>query len=387
MLKYYRPNNVTQDTGTVLISGKCPAVNAAYLESKLRQASANGYAAVIIDFCRTGDFSDILNCCNYHDQHFFTAGRDNYKIRDMSLRTAAAELRRYARLAGYDSSVCAQMTAFLNFLIKLELDAEKSSSVKQLLRKFSNQEKLENELIGLVRKKLLTRQEAQDHIQTYLEYAAGGLTADTLLSELEFMLNCGGDNSFSLTDLRRGEVAVLCADQINSNETNDYLCRTWTSDLISLSEHIPLFIAVNTGFHAQINRLYELFETFAERQDSDLFYSSYDLFSGISEEDARSFAAMFRYNVFGSHNGDSAQKISGMFPEQWVTQINYSDAQNRRILGESLIDMIFDTDHTVTVSSSMIKERIFPAQNISALSGREFIIFDTLLNTIRSSYV
>ena len=385
-IQYYRPNNVSLDGNTLLISGQCAQIKAIYLAEQLKQAAGRGCKAVVIDFGRTGNFSGILDSCGFHSQHTFVAGRDNYTPNETPIREAILNLRTHARRLGYEHSSYAQMTAFLSFL--MNLDPGNCSSIQQLLRKFSNQEKLENVLLSLVRNRSITCQEAEDNIQIYLEYAASGITADTLLSELEFILKPDiGMNAFSLSELRQGEVAVLYASENNSTDLNDYMARLWTSDLIYMSDNDPLFIVINAGHHPQIDRMYELVETVSHKPNVSIFYSTYDIFSGVSADRAKAFSKLFRYDIYGRHTNDSAQAISSMFSEQWLTQFNYTDARNQRIMGESLIDKLLGTDRTMTVSTSLIKESIIPAYSIVGLTDYEFIIFDTLTNEVRSASI
>jgi hypothetical protein len=56
-------------------------------------------------------------------------------------------------------------------------------------------------------------------------------------------------------------------------------------------------------------------------------------------------------------------------------------------MGESLIDKMLGTDHTMTVSTSLIKESIIPAYSIVGLTDYEFIIFDTLTNEVQSASI
>ena len=64
-IQYYRPNNVSLDDNTVLISGQCARIKALYLAEQLRQAARTHCKAVVIDFGRTGDFTSILDSCGY----------------------------------------------------------------------------------------------------------------------------------------------------------------------------------------------------------------------------------------------------------------------------------------------------------------------------------
>lgn len=385
-IQYYRPNNVSLDDNTVLISGQCARIKALYLAEQLRQTSRTRCKAVVIDFGRTGDFSSILASCGFHQQHAFVTGRDNYAPIETPIREAVSNLRTHARRLGYEHSSYAQMTAFLSFL--MNLDSGNSRSIQQLLRKFSNQEKLEKVLLALVRNRTITGQEAEDNIQIYLEYAASGVTADTLLSELDFILKPNiGANTFSLSEIRQGEAAVLYASENNSTDLNDYMARLWTSDLINMSDNDSIFIVINAGHHPQIDRMYELVETTSHKPNVRLFYSSYDIFSGVSVDRVKAFSKLFRYDIYGRHANDSAQAISSMFSEQWLTQFNYADAHNQRIMGESLIDKMLGTDHTMTVSTSLIKESIIPAYSIVGLTDYEFIIYDTLTNEVQSASI
>lgn len=385
-IQYYRPDNFTLDDNTVLISGQCARVKALYLADQLRKAAAARCKAVVIDFGRTGSFSGILNSAGFHLQRSFVVGKDNYAPIDTSVRDAVLNLRTHAHRLGYEHSSYAQMTAFLNFLINL--DSGNCHNIRQLLKKYSNQEKLEKELLLIVRNKTMTVQQAEENIQTYLEYAASGVTADILLSELDFILRPDTEaNAFSLSDLRQGEAAVLYASENNSTDLNDYMARLWTIDLIHMAESEPLFIAINAGHYPQIDRMYELAETVSHNPHVSIFYSSYDIFSGVSADRAKAFSKLFCYDIYGRHTGDSAMAISSMFSEHWLTQLNYADAHNRRIMGENLIDKILGTDHTMTISTSLIKESIIPAYSIAGLSDHEFIRFNTITNEVRSASV
>ncbi len=385
-IQYYRPNSVSLDDNTVLISGQCARIKALHLAEQLKQAARRRCKTIVIDFGRTGNFSSILDSCGFRLQHTFVTGRDNYAPKETPIREAVSNLRTHARRLGYEHSSYAQMTAFLSFLISL--DSGNCHSIQQLLRKFSNQEKLEKVLLSLVKSRAITGQEAEDSIQIYLEYAASGITADMLLSELDFILKPNiGANTFSLSALSQGEAAVLYASENNSTDLNDYMARLWTSDLIHMSDSDSLFIVINAGHHPQIDRMYELVETISHKPNVKLFYSSYDIFSGISTDKAKAFSKLFRYNIYGRHANDSAQAISSMFEERWLTQFNYADAHNQRIMGESLIDKILGTDHSTTVSTSLVKESIFPAYSIVNLTDYEFIILDTLTNEVQSSTI
>jgi len=382
-IQYYRPNNVSLDDGTVLISGQCVRIKALYLAEQLKRALRRGCKTVVIDFGRMGNFSSILDSCGFHSQHTFVAERDNYAMEEIPIREAVSNLRTHARRLGYEHSSYAQMTAFLSFL--MSLDSGNCRTLQQLLRKFSNQDKLEKELLSLVRSRAITGQEAEDNIQTYLEYVQGGVTADTLLAELNFILKPNtGANSFSLSLLGQGEAAILCASENNSTDLNDYIARLWTSDLIRVSETEPLFIVINAGHHPQIDRMYELVETASHKTNVNLFYTSYDIFSGVSADRAKAFSKLFRYDIYGRHTNDSAQAISSMFAEQWLTQFNHADAHDQRILGESLIDRMLGTDYTKTVSTSLVKESIIPAYSIVNFTDCECIILDTLTNEVQS---
>lgn len=382
-MQYYRPNNFAFDGNSVLISGQCAQIKALYLAEQLRQASSSRCKTVVIDFGRTGDFSSILASCGFHQQHAFVTGRDNYAPIETPIREAVSNLRNHACRLGYEHSSYAHMTAFLSFL--MSLDSGNSYSIQQLLRKFSNQEKLEKILLALVRNRTITGQEAEDNIQIYLEYAASGVTADIILSELDFILKPSvGANAFSLLEIGQGGAAILYANENNSTDLNDYMARLWTSDLINMSDSNPIFIVINAGHHPQIDRMYELVETTSHKPNVRLFYSSFDVFSGVSVDRAKAFSKLFRYDIYGRHANDSAKAISSMFSEQWLTQFNYADAHNQRIMGESLIDKILGTDHTKTVSTSLIKESIIPAYSIVGLTDYEFIIFDTLTNEVQS---
>lgn len=385
-IQYYRPDNVVLAGNTVLVSGQCPEIKANFLANELCEASRKRYKTVVIDFGRTGDFSGILEHCGYHTQHVYVVGRDNYTQLGMSVRDAVFKLRTHAQRLGYEHSSYGQMTAFLSFL--LELDSGESQTVQQLLRKFKNQDKLERVLLSLVRRRIITGEDAEESIQTYLEYVGSGVTADTLLAELNFLTKPNADrNSFSLSVLNSGEAAVLYASTNNSTDLNDYMSRLWTSDLIQIADTEPMLVVINAGHHSQIERMYELIETLSHSENVSLFYSSYDLFSGVNADRAKVFAKMFRYDVFGRHANDSAHIISSMFREQWLTQFNYADAHNQRIMGESLIDKMLGTDHTMTVSTSMIKESIIPAYSIVSLSDYEFLVFDTISNDVQSASI
>lgn len=387
-IQYYRPNNAFSGDGTVLISGQCAKMKALYLAEQLKYAARRESKAIVIDFGLTGDFTGILNSAGFLTQHVFTAGQDNYASNEIPIREAILNLRTHARKLGYEHSSYAQMTAFLSFLMRLETASQKSQTIQQLLRKFSNQDKLEKELLYLVRSKVITGQQAEDDIQIYLEYVASGITADTLLAELDFIMRPDvSSESFTLSKVRNGEVAILKASENNTDDINDYMARLWTSDLIRMSNSDSLFIVINAGHHPQIDRMYELAEATSHKANVSLFYGAYDLFSGVNPDRAKAFAKLFRYNVYGRHANDSAQIISSMFSEHWLTQFNYSDSKNQRILGESLIDKMLGTDHTMTVSTSLVKESIIPAYSIVGLTDYEAIIFDTLTNDVQSACI
>lgn len=382
-IPYYRPDNVTLSGETVLISGQCTAVKANFLANKLKDASRRNCKAVVIDFGRTGDFTGILNHCGYHLQHKYDAEKDNYTRLALPVRVAINHLRTHAMRMGYEHSSYSQMTAFLSFL--MEIDSMESQTVQQLLKKFRNQEKLEKILLLKVRSRSLSGEDAEDMIQTYLEYVGSGVTADTLLAELDFITRPNiSDNTFSFSVLGPGEAAVLCASKNNSTDLNDYMSRLWTTDLIQIADDEPLLIVINAGHHSQIERMYELIETLSHSGNVNLFYCSYDLFSGAEVERVKAFAKLFNYNVFGRHANDSAEKISSMFKEQWLTQFNYADAHNHRIMGESLIDKMLGTDHTMTVSTTMVKESIIPAYSIVSMDDHEFLVLNTSSNDVQS---
>lgn len=389
MLQYYQSENVHPAEQRLLISGSCPAVKTVYLSEALKSASRSGYGTIVIDYGRTGDFSAILHHHGFTTQRVFTAGRDNYQPVGISVHTAIFQLRTHAQRLGYDPSDCAMMTAFLGFLTEIEPEDDKSHTIQQLLYRFRNQDKLEEVLITLVRRHVFTRQQATEHIQTYLEYVRSGITADMLLAELKFITtpNQGEGERFSLISPNAGETSILCASENNSTDMNDYLSRLWTADLIQIAENTPLLIIINTGHHQQISRVYELVETLSHKENIRLFYSTYDLFSGVEANQAKAFAKLFNCNVYGTHSGDSAGHISNMFGEHWITQYNCSETKNRRILGESLLDLLFHTDRSVSMTATPVKESIFPAEKITAFSPREYVIFDTLRNTIQSAHI
>ncbi len=157
--------------------------------------------------------------------------------------------------------------------------------------------------------------------------------------------------------------------------------------MIGMSDRAPLFIVIIAGHHPQIDRMYELVETVSHKSNVKLLYSSYDIFSGISVDRAKAFSKLFHYDIYGRHANDSAQAISSMFSEQWLTQFNYADAYNQRIMGESLIDTMLGTAKTMTISTSLVKESIIPAYSIVGLTDYEFIIYDTIINKVQSASI
>lgn len=76
-----------------------------------------------------------------------------------------------------------------------------------------------------------------------------------------------------------------------------------------------------------------------------------------------------------------------MFSEQWLTQFNYADAHNRRIMGENLIDKILGTDHTMTVPKISYQGKHNSCLQHVGLTDYEFIIFDTLTNEVQSAFI
>ena len=381
-IQYYRPDHVSLDTNTILISGHCPEVKTNVASRQLKTASENGYKTIIIDFGRTADFSGLLNHCGYSSIHTFVTGQDNYIPLEIPIYEAVSRLRTHALRLGYSHSVYSQMTAYLNFLMEIDQTSDKSRTLQQLLRKFSNQDKFEREMLSLVRNHTITGQEAEDYIQTYLEFAVGGLTADTLISELEFILKPDiRTEEFSLSHLKPGEAAVLYASNNNSTDTNDYMSKLWSSDLIGMSEKDQLMIIINAGHYSQISRMYELVETLSHKTNTKMLYCAYDLFSDVSAEKSKAFAKIFTYDLYGTHANDSAKIISSMFSEQWLTQFNYTNTRDKRVFHESILDRILGTDHTLAVSTTFIKESLIPAEKIVNLRSREFVIFNTLTNT------
>ena len=392
IISYYRTDSFDSLDGSLLISGICPGIKSRLFSYQLGAACRSGYAAIIIDFGKTGDFNSFLAGCGYTAPKSFTAGKDNYadilRAEGRSVREAISSLRSYASRLGYNHEVCSQMTAFLNLISKLETADDRSRTAGQLLNRFSSQEKLELVLEKQVRNGLISVDEARDIIQKYLEYVSAGVTADHLIDELDFLMTPDDSpNSFSLSDMRPGEAAVLCASGNNTDDLNDHMSLMWTADIIKLAErNTPLIIGINAGHHPQTERMYELTETLCERPNVRLLYSTYDLFAGADEERTKAFAKLFRYDLFGSHSNDSAVKISSMFPDQWTTLCSRSDAHNKRILGENLIDRFFGTDHTETITTSLFKEKIIPAETIVNLMPEEFIVYDTIRNSVRTAY-
>lgn len=388
MIRYYRPNRIEEVGDSLLISGQCPTVKSAYLSQKLKKAASSGHIAILLDYGRTGDYSGIFKHNGYGSQHVFISGQNNYSPIRVSLHTEISNLRTQAQRQGYSYSEAAKMTAFLCFLTTLETEHDRSKSVKSLLRKFCNQDKLEKILVNLVRSHSISRNEAAAHIQTYLEYAKSGITADVLLSEMEFLTTpCLGNNQFALSDIRPGEAAIIYASENNSVDINDYMTRLWTADIIHLSENYPIFLILNTSYQSQIGRTYELIETLSHKSNVSLFYSTYDLFCGADEGQARAFAKMFEYNLYGTHSGDSARVISGMFGEHWITQYTYTDTSNKRIMGENILDRLFKTDYSKSVAATPFKDSIFPAENIVSMTPYEYIIFDTIRNTVQTASI
>lgn len=393
LIRYYRGSSDLEVYNSLLISGICPDVKSRYFMAQLTQASREGYLSVIIDFGRTGDFAGLLNRCGYSAPKMFVAGSENYRdlfhAGSLPVKRAIFHLRNHAARTGYDRVLCSNMTALLSFLADLEMEEDHSHTVGELLDKFSNQDKLEQILEEYVRHGRISVYKARDYIQKYLEYISAGVTADVLLDELHFLMTPGnGKEDFSLLDMSHGEAVVLSAYENNSVDINDYMARVWNSDLIELAnKNIPMLIGINSSYYSQIDRVYELVETLNDKPNVRFFYSVYDLFSGVSEERAKAFAKMFRYNIFSSHSFDSAVKISGLFSEHWVTRFDYADSRNHRIMKESLIDKIFGTDHTTTVSTSLVKESIFPAENIVDLAPEEYIVFDNFTNEVRTAYI
>lgn len=387
-IQYYRPDHVSLDTNTVLISGHCPEVKKNVVSRQLKTVSENGYKTVIIDFGRTADFSGFLNHCGYSSIHTFVTGKDNYLPLEIPIYEAVSKLRTHAQRLGYTHSVYSQMTTYINFLMKIDQAYDKDLTLQQLLRKFNNQDKFEREILSLVRDHTITGQEAEEYIQTYLEFAVGGVTADTLLSELEFILKPNiGTEGFSLSYLKPGEAAVLYASNNNSTDINDYMSRLWSSDLIGMSEKDQLMIVINAGHYPQISRMYELVETLSHKTNTKILYCSYDLFADVSAEKAKSFAKIFTYDLYGTHSNDSAKTISSMFSEQWLTQFNYANTRDQRVLHERMLDKLLGTDYTMTVSTTLIKESVIPAERIVNLRPREVVIFNTLTNTAYSARI
>lgn len=392
IIRYYRTDIADDLDSSLLISGICPKMKSKLFSYQLRSASRAGHTAIVIDFGRTGDFNSFLADCGYPHSKRFTAGKDNYaysfRAENLSVRSAISNLRSYASGLGYSREVCSQMTAFLHLISKLEADDGRSRTVGQLLNRFSNQEKLEIVLEAQVRNRKISMTEGKEIIQKYLEYVSSGVTADCLLDELDFIMTPDNSRgSFSLSDMRPGEAAVLCSSDNNTDDLNDHMSLMWTADIIKLADmNMPLLIGINAGHHSQIERMYKLTETLCERPNVRFFYSTYDLFSGTDEERAKAFAKLFRYDLFSSHSNDSAVKISSMFHDYWVTQYNHADAHNKRLMGESLIDKFLGTDHTETITTALFKEKIIPAEQIVKMPPDEFIVYDTVLNSVRTAY-
>lgn len=387
-LQYYKQSNIGTSEHKILISGQCPMVKSAYLGSAIREAASSNYIAVIIDYSRSGDFSEFFRKNGFSKQRVFVTERDNYNPLTVSIHTAINNLRTHAQRLGYGHSEYAMMTAFLDFLNNLEEPSEKSSNVQQLLRKFRNQEKLEEILISHIKNHKITREDAQADIQTYLEYAKSGITVDILLNELGFITTpIYEKTAFSFSDVRLGEAVILYASENNSTDINSYMTRLWTNDILELSKHYPILLAINSGHHSQIERTYELVETLAHKDNVNIVYCSYDLFSGVDVNMAAEFTKIFNYNLYGVHTGDSAEYISRLFGEHWITQYSYTDTRNQRILSENILDRILKTDRSTSIVSTPIRERVFPPERIMNMSQREYIIFDIVNNLVESMYI
>lgn len=386
-LQYYRPA-YDDAANRIMISGNCPAVKGAYLSGELRKASIHGYITVIIDFARTGNFTSILNANGYRRQHMFITELDNYKPSYISVRDTVARIRTHAQRLGYKHSEYATMTAFLTFLQQLEYGERKSSSLQELLEKFRNQEAVEEHLLTLIRNGIMNRREAEAKMQLYLERVESGMTADILLNEIDFIITPQyGADAFSILNVQDGDAVVLCASCDNSTDINDYMMRLWTCDLINLSRCKPLLIVVNSGIHSQIARSYELIETLSHNPNTALFYATDDLFSGADVSKARAFSKMFCFNLYGTHEGDSAKTISSMFGEHWITHYSYTDTQNRRLLSENVLDRLLKTDYSTAVTATLTKESIYPAENIIAMTPREYIIYNTDTHMLQTAFI
>lgn len=387
-LQYYRPSSNALDANSIMISGFCPTVKAEYLRAELRTASRNKFTTVIIDFSRTGDFSSILNTSGYNRNQTFITGRDNYRSSYITIRDAVLNLRTHAQSLGYKPIEIATMTSFLALLQQIESTGDKSLSVQKLLNKFRTQQDVEEYLSLRIRAGEISRRDAEITVGAYLERASSGLTADVLLSEIEFISTPDFDGSaFSIADVPTGNAVVMCASRDNAVDTNDYMMRLWTSDLIGLSESRPLLVVVNSGIHSQITRSYELIETLSHVHNCLLFYAADDIFSGAGTQKVKAFSKLFTYNLYGTHDGDSASLISSIFGEHWITHYSYTETRDRRLLSENVLDILFKTDYSTASTATLTKESIYPAEDIINMSPRDYIIYNTKTHTLQTAFI
>ena len=367
------------ESSKIIISGNCPPVKQRVIQEQLHRARQKNAAVIIMDYARTGDFSPFLSQNGYPVCHCFTAENNSYTPLDSSLREESLNLRNYAKKMGYSHKEYATMLAFLDFLNRLETKCSSvSSSVGEMLSKFRNQQKFEDFLKKHLTNRTITHKESADFLQTYFEYLEHSIIADVLISEKNFMLNNGG-NAFSLSCLRHGETAVLCADKNNSQDTNDFLTEAWTRDIFKIYQNMPLLLIVNGGIHTQIERLYELTETLSH-SETGIVYCSYDIFSDCEEKYAENFTSFFDYTLYGRHTGLSATSISRIFGEKWTYKYGYTSGKAEHIRDEWLPFVFSNSDYSLSASTSMtpIKEAVFPIEKIMAMLPNEYIIMDRL---------
>lgn len=360
----------------ILISGNCPDVKKAIIKEQLRRARNQNFSVILLDYARTGDFSPFLSQNGYPVCHRFVAENNTYIPLERSLREDALSLRNSAKKNNYSHKEHASMLALIDFLDNLEKKCGSvSNSVEEMLKKFKNQQKFENFLKEQVINKKIKREETDDYIQTYLEYMPSGIIADVLIAEQKFIFN-KGENEFSLSYLKQGEVAVLHASIDNSQDINDFLTEAWTRDILKIYQNMPLVLIINGGVHTQIKRLYELISTLSATE-TGIVYCCFDIFSGYKAEDSESFTHFFEYVLYGQHTGQSAQNISNLFGEKWVYKYSYTSGTSNSIT-EEWLPIVFPYEKSLTTSTSIhrtqVREPEIPQNKIISMTKKEYII-------------
>lgn len=353
----------------MLISGLCPRVKLAFAEKSLENASRNNFKVLLLDFQRKSDFSGFLISNGFADHSVYRFESDGYAS-DMSVY----DFRSHARRFFPDGAKITELTALLAFLDSLE---NKSHSVRELLYKFRNQQQIENFLINQIRSRRISRHEAQDKLQRYLEVIPNGVIADNILDDFDFVISGGKKPVFSVSELDRHSAVIMYMDRNNTTDSNAYLAGQITRDIISYTSRRKCLIIVNTGTYNQAERLYEMTET-VSGNGSHILYLSDNIFSGIDKYKTFEFLNLFKYNIFGRTSPPYNSNISELLGERETEKItSVSDSRNHRFFSERLIDRLFMTDYSESSTVSIVKEPVVKPEEIQNMDENSYILYDT----------